>query len=145
MSRFADPADNPGFLLWHATLRWQRAVTVALRPTGLTHVQFVLLACTWWLGRDGVGARQTAIAAQAGTDAVMTSEVLRRLEAKGLVTRNADPSDARARLVRATDRGAQVAREAIALVESVDAEFFPATSRAFTVDLRMLAGFTRDA
>src|SRR5262249_4571528 len=37
-----------GFLLWHATLRWQRLLSAALRPLGLTHVQFVLLAVLWW-------------------------------------------------------------------------------------------------
>jgi hypothetical protein len=39
------PNDSPGFLLWHATLRWQRGVARALKPLELTHVQFVLLAC----------------------------------------------------------------------------------------------------
>ncbi len=26
------PNDSPGFLLWHATLRWQRGVARALAP-----------------------------------------------------------------------------------------------------------------
>ena len=31
MTRFAGaPDESPGFLLWHATLRWQRAVAAAL-------------------------------------------------------------------------------------------------------------------
>lgn len=38
------PGDSPGYLVWHATLRRQRAVAAALTPFGLTHVQFVLLA-----------------------------------------------------------------------------------------------------
>jgi len=40
------PNDSGGLLLWHATLRWQRGIAQALRPLDLTHVQFVLLACT---------------------------------------------------------------------------------------------------
>ena len=48
-----EPADSPGFLLWHATLRWQRGVAAVLAPLDLTHVQFVLLACTWWLNTHG--------------------------------------------------------------------------------------------
>lgn len=48
MTRYPDgPATSPGFLLWHVTLRWQRAITAALRPLDLTHVQFVLLASAW--------------------------------------------------------------------------------------------------
>jgi hypothetical protein len=50
MSRRATPLqpnESPGFLLWHARLRWQRDIAQALAPLDLTHVQFVLLACTW--------------------------------------------------------------------------------------------------
>src|SRR5256885_5403077 len=45
--------ESPGFLLWHATLRWQRDVASALAPLDLTHVQFMLLACGWWLNEQG--------------------------------------------------------------------------------------------
>ena len=80
MTRFAGgPIDTPGFLLWHATLRWQRTVAAALAPLGLTHVQFVLLACTWWLNEHGDPPNQLALATQAGTDVKMTSQVVRRL------------------------------------------------------------------
>ena len=81
MTRFAGgPGESPGFLLWHVTLRWQRAIAEALAPFQLTHVQFVLLACTWWLNEQGQTPNQQEVAAQAGTDVKMTSEVLRRLE-----------------------------------------------------------------
>ena len=36
--------DSPGLLLWQVTNRWQSAQRAALKPLGLTHVQFVLLA-----------------------------------------------------------------------------------------------------
>jgi DNA-binding MarR family transcriptional regulator len=119
-----EPGDSPGFLLWHATLRWQRALGGALAPLGLTHVQFVLLATTWWLNRSGERLNQVAIAAHAGTDVKMTSEVLRILERKGLVSREVDPADTRARLLRPTGEGERLAPEAIAVVEAADAAFF---------------------
>jgi hypothetical protein len=56
------PWGNPGFLLWRATLRWQREVAAALRPLGLTHPQFVVLASTWWLGRHGRPPSQRELA-----------------------------------------------------------------------------------
>jgi len=118
------PNDSPGFLLWHATLRWQRGVARALAPLDLTHVQFVLLACTWWLNEQGERPSQIALAAQAGTDIKMTSQVLRSLERKGLIEREVDTADARARRVRVTKGGARLAPRAIAVVEQVDAEFF---------------------
>jgi DNA-binding MarR family transcriptional regulator len=129
------PNDSPGFLLWHATLRWQRGVAEALRPLDLTHVQFVLLACTWWLNQQGEQPNQVALAAQAGTDIKMTSQVVRSLERKGLIERAVDEADTRARLLRVTKRGARLAPRAIEAVEAVDAEFFAETSTPHAVRL----------
>ncbi|WP_371675239.1 MarR family winged helix-turn-helix transcriptional regulator [Streptomyces sp. NBC_01276] len=120
------PADSPGFLLWHATLRWQRDIAAALAPIGLTHVQFVLLACAWWLNGQGEHPNQLALARQAGTDVKMTSQVLRALEQKGLIEREVDPADTRAKRLRVTEAGAELAPRAIAAVEAADAEFFRA-------------------
>jgi DNA-binding MarR family transcriptional regulator len=118
------PGESPGFLLWHATLRWQRDIATALAPLDLTHVQFVLLACTWWLNAQGEHPNQLAVARQAGTDVKMTSQVLRTLETKGLVAREVDPADTRAKRLRVTDAGAELAPRAIAAVERADALFF---------------------
>src|SRR5499425_1290938 len=119
-----DPADSPGFVLWHVTLRWQRDIAAALAPLGLTHVQFVLLATTWWLNSRGEDPNQLTVARQAGTDVKMTSQVLRKLETKGLIRRDVDAADTRARRLRVTDRGAELAVRAIAAVETADAKFF---------------------
>lgn len=119
-----EPSDSPGFLLWHATLRWQRGIAAALAPLDLTHVQFVLLACVWWLNGRGEHPNQLEVATQAGTDVKMTSQVLRSLERKGLVERETDPKDTRAKLVRITALGAKLAPRAIHQVERVDSEFF---------------------
>jgi DNA-binding MarR family transcriptional regulator len=118
------PNDSPGFLLWHSTLRWQRGIAQALAPLDLTHVQVVLLACTWWLNEQGERPTQIALAAQAGTDIKMTSQVLRSLERKALVEREVDEADTRARRIRVTKRGRRLAPRAIAIVEQVDADFF---------------------
>ena len=137
-----DPEESPGFLLWHVTLRWQRAVTAALAPLGLTHVQFVLLASSWWLNAHGDEPNQLSVARQAGTDVKMTSQVLPKLEAKGLLEREVDAADTRAKRLRITDRGARLAKRAIATVEKVDAAFFasvPHPERLLAM-LRPLAG-----
>ncbi|MCO6008219.1 MarR family winged helix-turn-helix transcriptional regulator [Actinoallomurus purpureus] len=118
------PDDSPGFLLWQVTLRWQRTMTATLAPLDLTHVQFVLLATTWWLNTHGEEPNQLTLARRAVTDIKMTSQVLRKLEEKGLLGRRVDPADTRARRLRVTERGAEVARTAISAVEAADAEFF---------------------
>ena len=134
------PGRSPGFLLWHATLRWQRGIAAALAPLGLTHVQFVLLACAWWLNQQGQHPSQIALASFAGTDVKMTSQVLRSLERKGLVEREVDRADTRALRLRVTRRGARLAPRAIAVVQQVDAEFFDEVPRAAALRLlRQLA------
>jgi DNA-binding MarR family transcriptional regulator len=99
-------------------------MTQALAPLGLTHVQFVLLACTWWLNEQAEEPTQNALATQAGTDVKMTSQVVRDLERKGLIRREIDADDTRARRLRVTPKGARLAPRAVAVVEQADAEFF---------------------
>lgn len=126
------PDYSPGFWLWHATLRWQRAVAATLAPFGLTHVQFVLLACAWWLNGHGVVPSQLELARQAGADVKMTSEVVRKLEAKGLLERETDPADTRTRRLRVTPEGKTLAKRAIKRVEAADAAFFSPLTDAGT-------------
>ena len=136
-----DPEESPGFLLWHVTLRWQREIAAALAPLDLTHVQFVLLASTWWLNSRDEDPNQLGVARQAGTDVKMTSEVLRKLEAKRLIVRTVDAADTRARKIRVTERGGELAVRAVAAVEAVDAAFFRAVpdTGALLAMLRPLA------
>lgn len=118
------PATSPGFLLWHATLRWQRAMADALQPHDLTHAQFVLLASTWWLNGQDERPSQSRLSELTGSDPRMTSEVVRRLEGKGLVAREQDPTDSRAKVLRVTQTGTATAVAAIGSVEAADASFF---------------------
>jgi DNA-binding MarR family transcriptional regulator len=122
-SRFDAADDSPGFLLWQITNRWQAAQRCALKPLGLTHVQFVLLAALAWLGSDGP-INQRDLADHASTDPMMTSQVLRVLEERALVVRAADPGDGRARMLTITKQGRALANRAVAVVEEVDREFF---------------------
>jgi DNA-binding MarR family transcriptional regulator len=139
VTRFADgPAASPGFLLWHVTLAWQRALGAALAPLKLTHVQFVLLACTWWLSEHGEVPNQLTLARQAGTDIKMTSQVVRKLEVKGLLDRDVDPADTRARRLRPTPAGVRVAQRAIAAVEDADERFFGLEAEAITPILQRI-------
>jgi DNA-binding MarR family transcriptional regulator len=111
-------------VLWRATLAWQREMRAALAPHDLTHVQFVLLASLWWLSEHGDPPTQKELADQAGTDAMMTSQVLRKLEAAGLVERNPHPRDSRARLLAVTRQGREKLQGALQDVEAADARFF---------------------
>ena len=119
------PGQSPGFLLWQVTNRWQRSIVAALTPLGLTHVQFVLLASVWWLSRTGrMPPTQREVAGHAGTDPMMTSQVLRALERRGLVRRDRDSEDGRAWRVESTPPATHLAEKAIEVVEAADRAFF---------------------
>lgn len=123
-SRFERAEDSPGFLLWQLTNLWQQRIRSALAPLGITHVQFVLLASVDWLEQAGTVVTQAALARHAHTDIMMTSQVVRTLEEKGLLTRTTHPTDTRAKVVSLTTAGRQVAQRAIHVIETVDEQFF---------------------
>lgn len=138
---FGSAEESPGLLLWQVTNRWQAAQRAALRPYGLTHVQFVLLASLTYLQAQDEPVTQRRLADHAATDPMMTSQVLRALESRALVTRLPHPHDARARALSATPEGRDLANRAVTAVEACDAEFFSALGpevAAFTSALLLL-------
>jgi DNA-binding MarR family transcriptional regulator len=139
-----DAGESPGFLLWRVTQRWQRTIVATLRPLDLTHAQFVLLMSTYYLGLDGSSPSQREVADHAEADVMMTSQVLRTLERRGLVTRSPDPSDARVKRLSVTPDGAKLARRAQTAVEQADRAFFEGTADqpALLQHLRQLAGWS---
>ena len=123
-------ASNPttGFLLWRATNAWQRAQRATLEPYGLTHVQFALLAAL--ADADARrGLSQSEVSDRSGVDPMTTSQVLRALQGRGLVAREASTEDKRAFRVTATTEGKAVVKKALPKVEKTDAEFFARAGR----------------
>jgi DNA-binding MarR family transcriptional regulator len=115
--------DSPGYLLWLMTNKWQARQRLALKPFNLTHVQFVLLACLVYAPNNR-SLTQIQLAERAQTDPTMTSQVLRKLEAKDLVQRTSSTEDKRAVRLKATSKGIKLVNRAIVAVEAVDREFF---------------------
>ena len=122
-TRHTNAGYSPGFLLWQVTNRWQAAQRAALKPHGLTHVQFVLLASLSWLD-SGEPVSQRVLAQHAATDPMMTSQVVRSLEAAGLISRTPHPTDGRAWALAVTTLGRAKANQAVVAVEACDDAFF---------------------
>jgi DNA-binding MarR family transcriptional regulator len=119
------PGDFEGFLFWRASLRWQRMITGALKPFGLTHVQWMLLVGAWMMELgEGREPSQRELAEHNATDVMMTSQVLAVLEKRGLVVRRVDPADRRVRRVTVTPEGVELARHSLLVVDEADSEFF---------------------
>jgi DNA-binding MarR family transcriptional regulator len=115
-----------GFMLWQITNGWQRAVRAALASTGLTYVQVVLLAGLQDRIAAGTKVSQAGLAQALGADVMMTSQVLRTLESAGLIRRDRDPRDTRARTLALTDAGEAKLRAALPTLDTVDTDFFSA-------------------
>lgn len=117
-----DPSDAmiaEGFSRWRAAMRWQRELDRALAALDLTHTQCLVLwaaAAAERAARDGVPQR--AIAEAAGLDAATTSQIVRKLEDRGLLDRGPTFGDARAWRVLVTRSGAQLLRRATPLVRA---------------------------
>jgi DNA-binding MarR family transcriptional regulator len=120
------PEHGVGFQLWRAANAWQRAINEALDPLGLTHVQYILLAALTRLERDEAIVTQAMLARHAGTDEMMTSQVARHLEARGLIERESHPTDARAKSISTTEAGARLVELAGDVVEVANGRFFAA-------------------
>ncbi|HVJ54406.1 MAG TPA: MarR family winged helix-turn-helix transcriptional regulator [Aliidongia sp.] len=118
-----------GFMLWQITNGWQRSVRAALASSGLTYVQVVLLAGLQARIAAGDKVSQAGLAQSLGADVMMTSQVLRTLEAGGLVRRDRDPQDTRARTLALTSTGAAKLEAAKPLLDQVDDAFFDVLGR----------------
>ncbi|MHB8275408.1 MAG: MarR family transcriptional regulator [Dermatophilaceae bacterium] len=143
-SEFNDADDSPGLMLWRVTNTWQAAQRAALQPFDLTHVQFVLLASLTWL-RSDTPVTQRDLADHAHTDPMMTSQVLRVLETKGLIRRESHPTDARARALTVSREGSALANAANAAVEATDQTFFGRLHDDQTRFTRMLRRLTESS
>ena len=82
-----DLTENPGYQLWLVTNAWQRAVRKVLHPLGLTHVQFAVLASVARLQEGTPLVTQSDVCRVGLIDPNMESDVVRSLEARGLLMR----------------------------------------------------------
>ena len=116
--------ERPGPLLRQVNQAWQRAQRAALADVDLTPAQFALLQAASALHAAGERVTQRRLAAEVHADAMMTSQVVRALEDKGCLSREADPDDARALLVAPTRAGRKTLAHAIRRADAADAAFF---------------------
>ena len=123
-ARQASPAESHGAMLERVATAWHFELRAALVALDLTPAQFRLLVAAAWLNARQTGVRQSDISLHANADAVMTSEVLRTLEARGLVARAPHPTDRRAKAITITETGGALADRALRLVDATETRFF---------------------
>jgi MarR family transcriptional regulator for hemolysin len=104
-----------GFLIHNAATQLRREFERAARPYGLTLMQWRVLAAS---SKDE-GQSQSSIGTRLDASPMTVSDVLERMEAGGLVTRETDPADSRAKLVRTTDEGQRLLSEMRVIADRV--------------------------
>ena len=106
------PIDLESLPGHHIRRLHQIAVAIFLQeiePNGLTPVQYAVLQTV----RNSPGVDQRTLAGTIGQDTSTTGGVLDRLEARGLLQRNASADDRRVRLLTLTDAGQHLLERAI--------------------------------
>ena len=127
-TQYPDAQSSLGLALWRASNAWQKHIRAVLAPHDLTHVQYVLLTSLTWMDRTKPVA-QRDLAQHAELDVMMTSQVLRALEAKRYIRREPHPDDRRAIALQPTPHGIELANLATHDVESADAAYFAALTQ----------------
>ena len=118
------PENAVGFVLWRVVHRYVREIDRALAAADLTHLQFTVLAMTAWMARSGEPVTQVTLARFGDIHPMQVSQVLKTLEAKGLVARRRSVADTRAKWIEVTETGVGALRQAMPLAISVQERLF---------------------
>ena len=101
------PVEIPGldshlcFALYAASNHMTRLFVPFLQKLGVTYPQYLALVVLWERGPQGVGDLASLLRMEFGT----LSPMLKRIETKGLITRQRPPSDERRVVVALTSKG----------------------------------------
>jgi len=136
--------DSPGFLLWQVTTSWHRAIKKALDEIDVTHPQFVILASLLWLSKTKTSITQIDLSHHSKIDPMTTSTIIKTLLRKGMVERREHDTDTRAKAVTLTDSGVAISRQAVQIINKVDADFFKGLGKNVKDFNGMLVGLMRD-
>jgi DNA-binding MarR family transcriptional regulator len=113
-----------GFLLVHSAHGWVRSLEQALRPIGLTHLQFALMAAIALLETEGEIPHQGRLATFTGFDRIMVSKSLQLLLKKNFLKRAAHPSVPRANRIDLTRQGRAALDQARPLYDVAVEQYF---------------------
>jgi DNA-binding MarR family transcriptional regulator len=124
-----DTGGGYGFTLMKAAQVWRTEAGLALREHGLTVPQFFVVMALYRQARhDWDPLTQAEVGVRLGMDANTTSQIVRALERRGLLTRTAHPEDGRARALGLTADGIERGRAASATARKLNDVFFSAVA-----------------
>jgi DNA-binding MarR family transcriptional regulator len=125
IAELAVPENSLGFLLWQVSQSWRRYFVAGLKPLDLTDLEFCILSGVNHLTRrNGEPPTQVVIANYFSVNVMTASQLVRRLEKRGLVRRRRHATDTRARVLSLTDAGNRTLTEALRAADKLHRSFF---------------------
>ncbi|MCR4265082.1 MarR family winged helix-turn-helix transcriptional regulator [Nitratireductor sp. ZSWI3] len=113
--------DHVGWSLWRASHAWQQAFVAAMQAAGHAWMTDARAALLGHVGRAGTA--QSALIERMGISKQAVQQLVDGLEAEGILYRDADPRDRRARIVRHTEKGRAALRDANRLKLEIEDEY----------------------
>jgi DNA-binding MarR family transcriptional regulator len=134
IGHFMPGQEGPGWLMWEATLVWKRMLDQRLEQYDLTNYQLMILNALVQISEKNEVVNQAELAEFLRTNVMMTSNVLRTLEAKKLISRQSHPEDTRAKIIVLTSEGEDLAKKGHKEILSLNEEIF-GTDKNLTQEL----------
>ena len=113
--------DHIGWDLWRARDRWKQRFISGMQEMG--HGWFTEARANILGQLPRLGLKQSDLVARTGLTKQAVQQFVDSLVDEGILERERDPSDARARIVRLTEAGRSAMRDADAVKNSVEREF----------------------
>ena len=132
-----------GFLLWQVSKLWQHHLTKALEDLNLPPTQAVILANTLRLTEEGLDVTQSLLSKATKVDRMTTSQTLRSLERKRLITRRSSKKDLRTNQVLLTKRGRKVTFTTVERLAAAHQAFFLPLRCGATIRMGIPSRLTR--
>jgi DNA-binding MarR family transcriptional regulator len=124
-SAMRGPDNSVGFWIWRMSLAYQQRVEATLKDVDLTHLQFLILVLSGWLGFTAPPVRQSDIVAISGVKAAQVSLMIKALKAKRLITQRIGKEDTRVRVILLTPAGVEVLGKAAPLMSALQHQLWP--------------------
>ena len=118
------PTDSVGLQFWNLYTKWNTAIAISLKPLGLTHTQFVILAAILWCEKEQTSPSQTKISVLTSIDKMTLSKALKKLVENKLVVKGKALHDSRIFVLNLSETGKDLTLQAISIVEEIDDKVF---------------------
>jgi DNA-binding MarR family transcriptional regulator len=112
-SALRGPENSVGFWVWRMSLAYQHRVEATLKDLDLTHLQFLILVLSGWLGLTAAPVHQVSL-------------MIKALKAKNLIAQTVSKADPRARVITLTGPGVKLLGRAAPLMTDLQSQIWPA-------------------